>query len=294
MPLALPIFHESTAAGIRSYFPRREDAASFLTVINVWWLICNSKERWHGNNYIVDAITQGDARILFLNAFADWLETWSTSTKFGLTDQTKDALIRTTRCTAMLAQDLLDAGYDFVLTGRFQCDPLERRHGCYRMMSGGRFLVGLAEVQNSEKIKIITSLLKAEVNFWNEDVYETSMEYTPRETQMISVEIHELCLKKESREIAVNVAGYIAMKINARVKCKDCEPFLICKNPEESSEIDDDYLKLLDRGGLTAPGKNLAEFVCHAFAVLDLVDDRIAKYDLLSVRRAGGTFFLSI
>ena len=164
----------------------------------------------------------------------------------------------------------------------------------------GRFLVGLAEVQNSEKIKIITSLLKAEVNFWDEDVYETS---TPRETQMlklmeeiaeISVEISELCLKKESREIAVNVAGYIAMKINARVKCKDCEPFLICKNPEERCEIDDDYLKLLDRGGLTAPGKNLAEFVCHAFAILDLVDDRIAKHDLLSVRRVGGPFFLSI
>ena len=30
----------------------------------------------------------------------------------------------------------------------------------------------------------------------------------------ISVEIYELCLKKESREIAVKVAGYTAMKIN--------------------------------------------------------------------------------
>ena len=64
----------------------------------------------------------------------------------------------------------------------------------------------------------------------------------------ISTEIYDSCLKKESREIAVHVAGYIAMKIYARVKCQECEPFLICRNPEERSEIDDDYLKLIDRG----------------------------------------------
>ena len=79
------------------------------------------------------------------------------------------------------------------------------------------------------------------------------------------------------------------MKIYARVKCQECEPFLICRNPEERSEIDDDYLKLIDRGGLTAPGKNLAELVCHGFSVQDLVDSHIAKYNLLSVRQAGGS-----
>ena len=66
--LALAIFQESTSAGVRRYFPQREDAASFLSVINVWWLICNSKEQWHSNNYIGNAITQGDVRITFLNA----------------------------------------------------------------------------------------------------------------------------------------------------------------------------------------------------------------------------------
>jgi len=41
--------------------------------------------------------------------------------------------------------------YDFVMVGRLQSDPLERRFSQYRQMSGGRFLVSLREVISSEK-----------------------------------------------------------------------------------------------------------------------------------------------
>ena len=37
-------------------------------------------------------------------------------------------------------------------------------------MSGGRFLVGLREVNSSEKILKIRSLLKENINFWEEDL----------------------------------------------------------------------------------------------------------------------------
>ena len=43
VPLALAIYHESTAAALRSYYPHREDAAAFLNLINIWWTISNSK-----------------------------------------------------------------------------------------------------------------------------------------------------------------------------------------------------------------------------------------------------------
>ena len=162
-------------------------------------------------------------------------------------------------------------------------------------MSRGRFLVGLAEVKNSEKIMLLTSLVKAEVNFWDEDIYESSAEKEQqmadllRDVSEISVEVEESCLQKESREVAVSVAGYIARKISQRVKCDNCDPFLKCQSPEEKDELEVDYLDLLSRGGLIVPGKHLEEFVSHAFAILDLLDgDIISKYPLLPVKQAAG------
>ena len=38
-------------------------------------------------------------------------------------------------------------------------------------MSSGRFLVSLREVNNSQKILALTSILKENINFWEEDIY---------------------------------------------------------------------------------------------------------------------------
>ena len=43
--LALAIFDETTSAAIRSYFPERNDAASFLNLFYKLFVICNSKQR---------------------------------------------------------------------------------------------------------------------------------------------------------------------------------------------------------------------------------------------------------
>ena len=216
------------------------------------------------------------------------------SPAFTLTKQTSDALIRTCRCTAMLADDLLQDGYEFVLTARVQSDPLERGFGKVRRMSGGRFLVGLTEFNNSQNILILSSLLKEDVSFWDEDVYETDtvqneqLDNLMKEVSLVSSEIYECSLGKESREVSVTVAGYVAKKINEKMKCDVCEIYLVCKDDETREGIDDDYLSLLSRSGLTFPGKYLADFVSHAFAVLDLVDALISKYPNLNVRRAAG------
>ena len=37
-------------------------------------------------------------------------------------------------------------------------------------MSEGRFLVSLREVESSEKILLIRSLIKEDINFWDEDI----------------------------------------------------------------------------------------------------------------------------
>ena len=80
--------------------------------------------------------------------------------RYTLTAQTSHALVTTLRCTASLIEDLLNEGYEYVLTARFQTDPLESNVSRYRQMSGGRFLVSLREVNTSEEIAAIASLLK--------------------------------------------------------------------------------------------------------------------------------------
>ena len=165
VPIALSIFHDTTYAAIEDYFPYRKDAAEFLKLYSTWWNISNAKEKF-SNNKIGHAAVKGDKKPEFLRAMANWIESWSNekipaSQKFTLTPQTSAALIRTLRCHAQLIEDLLDDGFEYVMTARFQSDPIERRFGQYRQMSGGRFLVSLKDTICSEKILKIKSLLKA-------------------------------------------------------------------------------------------------------------------------------------
>ena len=84
--------------------------------------------------------------------------------KVTLSKQTANAMIKTLKSSADLCDDLLNEGYTYILTSRFQSDPLERRFSKYRQMSGGCFLVALREVETSEKILQIKSLMKEDIN----------------------------------------------------------------------------------------------------------------------------------
>ena len=84
-------------------------------------------------------------QMIFLLVFANWLERWELlqiprCQRYSLSKQTSSALITALRATANLIQDLLHENYSYVLTARFQSDPLER-YSKYRQMSGGRFWV---------------------------------------------------------------------------------------------------------------------------------------------------------
>ena len=60
-------------------------------------------------------------------------------------------MINTLRSQARLIDELLKDGYDYVMRGRLQSDPIERRFSQYRKIGGGRLLVSLSEVQGSKK-----------------------------------------------------------------------------------------------------------------------------------------------
>ena len=100
--------------------------AGFFYLIRIWWLSVNSKERFHplrrGN-----ALVSNDSKTEFLCSFSNWLITWQALERFVLSQQTFKALIQTNHAISELSLDLLTEGYDYVLTGRLQSNPPERR-----------------------------------------------------------------------------------------------------------------------------------------------------------------------
>jgi len=180
-----------------------------------------------------NAAVKDDQKPQFLRAFANWIDEWDklkmpNCEQFTLTAQTSSALRRTLRCHAALIEGLLqNDGYKFVLTSRFQSDPLERRYGQYRQMSGGRFLVGLKDVSSSEKILKIKSLVKEGFDI-NDSVKvdqktDEELEKFKRSVNHIIIDSDRIRLSDETKEISDNVGGYIArgvVKIYSQVQMK--------------------------------------------------------------------------
>ena len=73
--LALAIFHESTTAAIKSFFPHRLDAANVLSLFYKVFVICNAKQRFNSSNKLGNASIKGDHKQEFLLKVADWVET---------------------------------------------------------------------------------------------------------------------------------------------------------------------------------------------------------------------------
>ena len=51
-------------------------------------------------------------------------------------------------------------GFQYVLTALFQSDPLEKRFGIYRQMSGSNYFVSVRQIFESERKLKVQSLLK--------------------------------------------------------------------------------------------------------------------------------------
>jgi hypothetical protein len=294
VPPALAIFDESTSAGIKYHFPDRDDASEFLKLFNTWWTISNSKQQFNSHHRLGNAAVANDNKPRFLREFANWLEEWENEKipnceNFCLTAQTSDALRRTLRCHAALIEDLLSSGYDFVLTSRFQSDPLERRYGQYRQMSGGRFLVSLKDVVTSEKILKIKSLLREGFDI-NEEVkieydYENELNILEIDIQNIIGDASVISLSEKTKNVSNYVAGYVARQLGKFINgC--CVKRLL-----NEDGVGDAYHDEISRGGLTVASQALQDYVASGFAILDVCEAIIHNSNIPS--RKAGEYILS-
>ena len=284
--LAIAIFHETTIAACESYFADRTDMSNFLKLILCWWTIANSNKKYTPN-FLNNAVNLYDGKIDFFKKLSDWVESWAQISDFCLTKQTSKAFVVTLRAQAMLMQELLGEGYEYIFTRRLQSDPLENRFSQYRQMSGGRFLVSLREVLSSERILTCRSLLKENINFWEEGlkpVLKNDHSILLDILAQHESEIQELSLSPDSKEVAYTISGYISKKLIKRFQCEMCSLAMV--GNDRDNAIEKQYFDLLSRGGLTIPSNQMAEFVGTCFAILDYADKFIAKHNQSTIRES--------
>ena len=143
--------------------------------------------------------------------------------------------------------------YDYILTSRFQSDPTEHHFSKYRQMSGGHFLVSLREkereVNNSEKILLLNSIIKADLKFWEENIYaestkdSASIHQTNLAMQQFK-EISEFQLNEGNKEVAVSIVGHVAKILSSRLDCNQCKEKLIFSN-KDNGHNHGKYLNLI-------------------------------------------------
>ena len=80
-------------------------------------------------------------------------------------------------------------------------------------MSGGRFLVSLREVTNSERILKSQSLIKADIDFWEKHLETEVEEFEISINEAFDVradDIMEAVLDDDATEVAITISCYVA------------------------------------------------------------------------------------
>ena len=96
-------------------------------------------------------------------------------------------------------------------------------------MSGGRFLVSLREVLNSERMLSCRSLIKENINFWEENIdsdAEESLDFINDLIDERADEIMEAVLNDDAKEVTTTLSGYVAKKLIKRSSCDLCKQTL--------------------------------------------------------------------
>ena len=89
--------------------------------------------------------------------------------------------------------------------------------------------------------------------------------------------------QKTVLKVLTTIAGYIVKKINKKLQCNDCKKKLIASSGEK---INDEYLALLSRGGLTFPQKWFADYCASIFCALSISESIIQRHSSIVPRHA--------
>jgi hypothetical protein len=305
--LADAFFDDSTINGLEQICQEEDwkETARFLRLVRRFWNCVNVQSKFAAKHKRDDrrlVITAEDRTQLdFLDSFTCWLSEWQNmSGKTALSRETFLAIQQTTPALRELTIYLLDEkNLDYVLLGKINSDPLERRFGWYRQLAGANYYISVRQFLEAEKKIRLKCLVKFQ-GLKLSDVAEVFQEGDEAEKNKVQDEADNLyallpldnlsCdfqLHKGEEGILYYVSGYIARSILKRTKCDNCHELLIKSmeppeieiGQEEEEEKEEDrqakeaFLRSVDRGGLVTPSE-LVYLVCvHAIQLKEELFD---------------------
>ncbi len=259
----------------------------------------NVKTPYHGtqkkNPFLAPISSLHSENLMYLDSIVAWLKLWKESCHGkekktnGFTSETFMAMIQTTETLASLARYLLtEKKYEYVLLGKVQSDPLEKRFGWYRQLAGANYFVSARQILEAEKSIRIRSLVKfsgytlSEIrdNFEVDLKKESDYVGQVRDALLAILERDQLdldCGAVEDRNILFYVAGYCARSLAKVCKCSDCvlclkeEKEMPCLDvlEEDSFEgADRSFIQQIDRGGLIYPSDIVYMSVLHIWTFI--------------------------
>ncbi len=229
-----------------------------------------------------------------------------------LTRETFLATKQTTWALREVAKYLLEEQkFKYVLLGQLQSDPIEKRFGWYRQLSGGNYFVSVRQILEAEKSIRLKSLVEFS-GFTMDDVRDIYAE-----AQLLGKEQIEdlgdtllMMLDKDyidlenvdvaSQNILFYIAGYAAKSISKSLKCQDCVTLLrqdkdvpkITFDSEESSGLKQAFLQKVDRGGLFYPSETVYSTCLVSWRLYDDIRQSKDASDLLFDHPSAQAIFL--
>ena len=221
-------------------------------------------------NKIADPLTNEnlDKFTEFFSKFESWVKDWQTSKENGLTPEIFRTLTQTSRVFPLLVKYLLqEKGLKYVLTGKCQSNPLERRFGRWRQSSGGNYFATERQFLEAERaigvkllIKLSNYSMKEVCQIMQEEGDENTVEeYAEHVVDLLSEEVTDEILNTD-KNIVFYVAGFIARSL--KKKCEKCVN-IIGGDEETGLDIDGldegnaSFVNSINRGGLIKPGNIL-------------------------------------
>ena len=288
--LATSVFHESTRDALQFYAVNEgkatwSETADFISLILKLWNVMNVKSSCkgkHKRNYTMDPVRSSqDWKLDFLREIADFLLRWENSKKAGLTRETFLALRHTCLALADCAAFLLDRlGFNFVLLGRLQSDPIESRFGWLRQLSGANYYVSMRQVlEGDRKIRALSLLKFSEFSLSEIDEAIQSDASVQLACDNTADSIADALTYTYSPSCSDSntiyyVSGAIARSVVRSTKCDNCKELLVTTDQQEEPHLHDvgDYdvstfLDDINRGGLCRPSEYTFTLAVHCWRV---------------------------
>lgn len=306
--LACRFFHESTVHAL-DYFAKKlghgewQETADFFRLILRFWNTVNVKNPRAGFMKRDDTrrpISENDwSQVEFLEELSVWLSEWQNMPKKNtLTRETFIAIRQTVCALSQLAVYLLTSrGLKFVLLGMINSDPLERRFGWFRQLSGANYFASVRQFLEAEK-KIRIKCLVKHGNVSLQDVREVFSSCEQKEKDKIVADTQNVLdnlacetlsasfeLERGEEGIVFFIAGYTSRGLLRATSCAGCVTMIRKEDSvpaiefeeddssQEAKEMKEGYLKLIDRGGLVSPS-DLVNVICvHVLQLKQLLFD---------------------